>query len=389
MLYIVLTTGSCNLRCDYCGGSFDPSLVPPRPMYDLEKLLRMIRGDPDPIVAFYGGEPLLNIPFLERVVRELRGASRLVLQTNGTLVRKVDREVLRSFDAILISIDGVEELTDAHRGRGIYARAVDAAGYLRSIGYSGDLIARMTVTGDTDIARDVRHLLSLGLFDHVHWQLSVIWSPRWNFEEWSIRSYLPGIESLAEEWSSNIERGRVLGIAPFQGIVKRHLMGGPYPPCGAGSEAVAVSTDGRILACPIAISERWAEMGSLESGFSRRAYPVAEECSGCPYFRECGGRCLYSFMERLWGDDGHRSVCEVTKATIRAVLRRMPRLELAVASGVVRWEDIMYPKFNNTIEIIPRRPVAGQLAFESRGIHPRSRLARGMRWRLCPRRSPL
>ncbi|MGC9189772.1 MAG: putative peptide-modifying radical SAM/SPASM domain-containing protein, partial [Conexivisphaera sp.] len=111
--------------------------------------------------------------------------------------------------------------------------------------------------------------------------------------------------------------------------------------------------DGRILACPIAVSERWAEMGSLGSGIRPREYPIREECSSCEYYRECGGRCLYSFMERLWGDDGQEEVCRVTKATIRSVVDRFDRIERAVKSGVVGWEDIFYPSFNNTVEIIP------------------------------------
>ncbi|MGC9116172.1 MAG: TIGR04084 family radical SAM/SPASM domain-containing protein [Conexivisphaera sp.] len=353
MLYIVLTTGRCNLRCDYCGGSFDPSLVPARPTYDMDLLVELVEGDPDPVVAFYGGEPLLNRPFVEGVARRLRGRAKLVLQTNGLLVRAVSRDVLTSFDAILMSVDGVAEVTDAHRGRGVYARVIDSAKYLRSIGYRGDLVARMTVTRDTDIARDVRHLLGLGLFDHVHWQLDVVWSSRWDLETWAARSYLPGVESLADEWFSALKSGSILGVAPFQGIIKRHYLGGPSPPCGAGSEAIAVSTDGRILACPIAVSERWAEMGSLGSGIRPREYPIREECSSCEYYRECGGRCLYSFMERLWGADGHEAVCRVTKSTIDAVIRRLPILERAVASGAVRLEDIFYPKFNNTVEIIP------------------------------------
>ncbi len=353
VLYIVLATGACNLRCDYCGGSFDPSIVPPLPRYDPRLLEELVSRDPDPVVAFYGGEPLLNKRFVEGAVRALRGRSRLVLQTNGLLIGRVDPDVLRSFDAILISIDGVEEVNDAHRGRGTYARAVGAARHLRSIGYGGDLIARMTATADTDIYRDVKHLLALGLFDHVHWQLNVVWSDRWDFSSWADRSYLPGIERLAEEWVEALERGEVLGIAPFQGIVMRHVLGGPDPPCGSGSTSVAVSTDGRILACPIAVQEGWAVLGTLEEGFEVRDYGIRDRCSGCEYYRECGGRCLYSFMERLWGEEGQEEVCRVTRATIRSVLSRMRRIEGAVSSGAVSWDDVFYPKFNNTVEIIP------------------------------------
>ena len=37
--------------------------------------------------------------------------------------------------------------------------------------FTGELIERMTWSGNNDIYKSVIHLLNLGLFDHVHWQL--------------------------------------------------------------------------------------------------------------------------------------------------------------------------------------------------------------------------
>ncbi len=357
MLYIVFTTGACNLRCSYCGGTFDPHLVPWWPTYEIDDLVELIERDEEAVVAFYGGEPLLNPWFMEDVIRRLRGKVRFVLQTNGTLIRRVKPIIPLEMDAILLSIDGIEEVTDKYRGKGVYKVVLDAARYLREMGFKGDMIARMTATEDTDIYRDVMHLFNLGLFDHVHWQLNVVWSERWGFEGWADGSYLHGVERLAELWVSRIEEGSVLGIAPFQGIIKRYLDGGPNPPCGAGSDAVAISTDGRILACPIALEEGWAVLGRL--GETKEIWPVErypeirEGCGGCSYFRICGGRCLYTFKERLWGREGFDTICRVTRRTIDTILGRLNRIWKAVESGLVSWEEISYPKFNNTVEIIP------------------------------------
>ena len=94
-------------------------------------------------------------------------------------------------------------------------KVVSTARWLRSIGFSGDLVARMTVTQETDIYRDVVHLLSLDIFNHVHGQLDVVWSDRWkNFQNWRDSSYLPGIKRLVALWLEEMSRGRVLGIAP-------------------------------------------------------------------------------------------------------------------------------------------------------------------------------
>ncbi|MEM0131837.1 MAG: putative peptide-modifying radical SAM/SPASM domain-containing protein, partial [Saccharolobus sp.] len=38
MLWILMTTGKCNLRCNYCGGSFPRNVVPYEIKYDIYKL---------------------------------------------------------------------------------------------------------------------------------------------------------------------------------------------------------------------------------------------------------------------------------------------------------------------------------------------------------------
>lgn len=355
MLYIVFTTGQCNLRCDYCGGSFPEKKVPWRVEYPPEKLKELVEKDDEAIIAFYGGEPLLNTDFVKWVLDNVR-ARHFVIQTNGTLYRHLPEDYWLRFDTVLLSIDGRPETTDKHRGRGVYNKVVEAAHFLRGIGFRGDLIARMTVTEDTDIYEDVKHLLELGLFDHVHWQLDVVWSDRWtNFEKWRGESYLQGLRRLLRTWLGEMGKGRVLGIAPFKAVASQAIFGNVYgaPPCGAGINSVAVLTDGRIKACPIAVDEEWADAGHVLSGLSLGRTRIAEPCTSCPYFRYCGGRCLFAFKERYWGERGFREVCTATKEFVKLVLTAVPVLLNYIDKGIVRIEDLRYPPFNNTVEVIP------------------------------------
>ncbi|RLG07451.1 MAG: hypothetical protein DRN65_03465 [Thaumarchaeota archaeon] len=180
LLFILYTTGRCNLRCRYCGGSFDPETVPWNVKYSLKLLEEVFReGDS---IAFYGGEPLLNRGFIREVMETFQ-AKHYIIQTNGLLLRNLDRRILERFDTILVSIDGGREITDANRGSGVYDRVLSSVRYVRSLGYAGDLVARMTITNGSDIYRDVSHLLDLGLFDHVHWQLSMIWVDRGDWRD--------------------------------------------------------------------------------------------------------------------------------------------------------------------------------------------------------------
>ncbi len=352
MLLIVTTTGLCNLKCSYCGGSFPPHLVPPRQTYRVEDLLSLAtKMGAD--IAFYGGEPLLNPDLIMRVMDGLGPGRRYIIQTNGTLFDNLPEEYWLGFDAILLSIDGRREVNDHYRGQGNYDRVVDTARRLRDVGYRGDLIARMAVWYRSDIFEEVTHLLNLGLFNHVHWQLNVVWTERWDFGEWARKSYLPGIRRLASLWMERMREGEVLGIVPFLGIAKVALFDEwRSPPCGAGSETFTVLPDGRILACPIAVDAGWAEVGDLGTGIRKKVL-IGEPCTSCEYFRYCGGRCLYAYKERYWGNEGFEEICSVTKATIDEVLSKVEEIRSLMERGIVSQEELYYPPYDNTTEIIP------------------------------------
>jgi len=357
MLVFLLSTGECDLRCSYCGGSFSPQVVPHRVEYSISDLRRFLDDCKDLTIAFYGGEPLLNSRFIMEVMNTIH-ADHYVIQTNGLNVCRLPPEYWRKFDAVLLSIDGVREVTDAYRGRGVYDTVLRSARWLREAGFSGDLIARMTVSEMSDIHRDVMHLLSLNLFDHVHWQLDVVWSDRWaDFDGWAMRSYLPGIRRLLRWWVREMHAGRVPGIVPFLGVVKAALSGGQEsPPCGAGRTSIAVSTDGRVLACPIAVMEEWAHLGDIQNSHVQDyidAISIGEPCTSCDAFRFCGGRCLYAYKERLWGEEGFAKVCDITKTFIEEVLSALPEIEALLDEGRISREEVLYPPFNNSTEIIP------------------------------------
>ncbi|RLE70527.1 MAG: putative peptide-modifying radical SAM/SPASM domain-containing protein, partial [Thermoprotei archaeon] len=259
---------------------------------------------------------------------------------------------------ILLSIDGVKEVTDYYRGAGVYDKVLKAARYLRSINVKADLIARMSVSEHTKLYRDVVHLLSLDIFDHVHWQLDVIWSDRWvDFDSWLEKSYLPDLKKLVNLWATKLREGIVLGIAPFLGIVKAMFFEDlPAPPCGSGVEAFAINTDGTILACPIAVDVKWAKIGNIKDTSLKNLkslFKIGEPCSSCNIFKYCGGRCLYAYYERLWGEGGFRKICRATKYLVSLIEELRDEIASLIDKGKVDIEKLDYPKFLNTIEIIP------------------------------------
>ncbi|MEM4576993.1 MAG: TIGR04084 family radical SAM/SPASM domain-containing protein [Candidatus Nezhaarchaeales archaeon] len=354
----MLTTGKCNLKCDYCGGSFPESLVPSTIKYGVIDLNNFLSCVENVTIAFYGGEPLINSSWIMKVMNRVE-AKHYVIQTNGLLIDKLPMDYWLRMSAVLLSIDGVEETTDAHRGKGVYKAIIEAAKKLRSMCYEGDIIARMTLTESSDVYRDVLHLLSLEIFDHVHWQLNAVWNPNMiAFKRWATRDYIPKLKALVDLWTFRALKGEILGIAPFKALSYAMIKGLDLgsPPCGAGWASLAINTNGDVLACPIAVDVKWARLGNVRESSCNDLLGVVrigEPCVSCNYNNLCGGRCLYAYYERLWGDEGFGLMCEVSRALIDKLRQVKPVIEKALKSNGANLESLRYPTFPNSIEIIP------------------------------------
>jgi uncharacterized protein len=124
-------TDACNLRCKYCGygeiyGGHDErnnkmlTVNYVKPL--LEYLLNLWKNedrnesfDKETIISFYGGEPLLNMPFIEEVVnffKSLHIKGRrfgFSMTTNGTLLGKYIDFIAANQFSLLVSLDGYFE----------------------------------------------------------------------------------------------------------------------------------------------------------------------------------------------------------------------------------------------------------------------------------------
>ena len=243
--------------------------------YDLGELEKYFdQHEEPPVIAFYGGEPLVNYNKMIEIMNAFP-ASTFMLQTNGTLLNRLSQEYIRKFNSVLISVDGRPDLTNLNRGGRVYQRAITGARHLRDSGFTGDLIARMTASSIIDIEQDVKYLLQTDEidFDHIHWQLDVLWDIYYeenkkSIQTWLLERYNPGISNLAEFWVQNMESDHtILGIVPFLGITYTLLTGEniTQPRCGAGHDFFSITTDGRITICPILPSVSFAVVGDIQS----------------------------------------------------------------------------------------------------------------------------
>ncbi|MFH0849969.1 MAG: TIGR04084 family radical SAM/SPASM domain-containing protein [Candidatus Bathyarchaeota archaeon] len=361
MQYHLVLTERCNLHCTYCGGTRHQEGLPMDPAYTMEDLKAFIGLDPEPVIGFYGGEPLLAIDFMYRVMDSVP-AKAYTLQTNTTHLAEVENRYLHRLHSILVSIDGPREVTDACRGRGTYDSVLRNLRDVEERGYEGDVVARMAYSDHGDIHRDVAHLLSLEspAFDHVHWQLDVFWSDletRSGLGDW-LNRYDKGITRLVRDFGDAMKQGRVLGVVPFIPVLRTLITGEPVRHiwCGSGRDSFAIMTSGDVHVCPVAPELPYSKVGSIHTSTPqeiRDSLSVAQPCDECGDLWVCGGRCLYANQTVFWGRGWFDRVCESTRHMIEELEGLVPLARGLMEEGVLPPDAFDYPALNNGCEIIP------------------------------------
>jgi putative peptide-modifying radical SAM enzyme len=363
--YFIILTRACNLKCTYCGEDAAFEQPPIDLAYPLEDLKTFLEQDPTKVtIQFYGGEPLLRLSLLEEIMDTLDCVSHWTIQTNATHLDGMKKDYLRRISSILVSIDGRQKTTDVNRGKGIYDRVLTNCKIIRKRGFTGDLVARMTVSEVADVYQEVTHLFSLTDpdFDHVHWQLDSQWDDdpkaRWHdFDGWLENSYNPGITRLVHWWLENMKQGKVLGIVPFIPLMRSILYNEPSKlRCGAGIDSFAINPDGSLSVCPISPEFSFSLVGDIFSDPPQtiaNSMCVGPPCPACDNYHLCGGRCLFINKTKLWGEEGFRKVCSTVHHLIAELQAIKPVVTSLLKKGIIFKEKFDYPRFNNGCEIIP------------------------------------
>ena len=374
MFFHLILTTECNLQCRYCYGEacedvdedfsnfeVDYSL-PNKISYSLESLNRFCSKDPECVLTFYGGEPLLCVEEIKQIMDNVK-AKLFMIQTNGMLLDRLEKEYVNRLHTILVSIDGDEALTDFYRGKGTFRKIIDNLKLIVQNGFEGELIARMTVMEQSDIYKQVRWLLKNDefSFSSVHWQLNAgFWKndfERRDFKKWSATSYNPGVQRLTRFWVDNMEEnGQVQKLYPLLGIAQQLVINekSSFLRCGGGWINYAIQTDGYIVPCPTMWGIKDYYLGHISKADPLQLQKVhmGKPCLECDAFRLCGGRCLYAIVTKRWSREAYAHVCNTVRNLIEAVSDEMPRISRLLEIGRLKLADFEYMKYNGC-EIIP------------------------------------
>ena len=314
--YYLFTTKGCNLRCPYC---FEvDKQMGSKPTYSLDDLVHFFvminwgnrqatghsprRND----ITYYGGEPLMNMPFIEEVMHATQDLGmEHVLQTNATLLDKASDYLLGNLSYILVSIDGPKEVHDKNRkfadGRGSYDLIMSNLQKIKPR-FKGQTIARITLLIDPDSSIYDSVMAVIDSFDAVHWQIE---SPMREgitkeAQDGFLERYKKDVQKLSEYLRENLEKGVVKNIIPFQAMASAVINKEKHRNlrCGCGSSLVAIDLDGTCYGCDTLVGKESAKIGDIWHGvdFGKIPQPAQDPntlCAKCDIVDICGGRCLH------------------------------------------------------------------------------------------------
>ena len=138
---ILSVTSKCNLKCNGCyataAGNITQKNTLVKPVLDLKQWISVIKEASEIGVFGFvvaGGEPFLY-PDLIKLFKEFKNRFFVVI-TNGTLIKEQDYKTLKKLGniAIIVSLEGDENLTDGRRGKGVFGKAMKTLKKLNNFG---------------------------------------------------------------------------------------------------------------------------------------------------------------------------------------------------------------------------------------------------------------
>lgn len=357
----LFTTLKCNLKCTYCseGGVVNSQ---GKVSYSLDALDHFIRTHLDAhekYVTFYGGEPTLNVAFMEQVMQRYP-TFRYQLQTNGTLLHRLPDHILANLSNVLVSVDGGETITDGFRGKGVYRRVLNKIGEIRGR-LGGTLTARVT-WGSADTSFDELDEL-LQSFDYVYWQFV---QSHGAYTEEAVAQKRRVLTQLVERFFASSDA--LYRFIPIMGIVRnkvlpsraKELYSG-HSQCRASTHILNVLPDGAIFPCPDMTDAPAMQHGSVVGNWLKRS-PLQPDpsmpCNDCSAYAFCRGNCMKNLhVAYVQRDDEYRRhvvepVCELVKFLGEEIDRHDPHAWYAKAPLAVR-KEVANCEVYEYVEVMP------------------------------------
>jgi radical SAM protein with 4Fe4S-binding SPASM domain len=280
----VQLTSKCNLNCKHCYQKEKKDLE--LPIEPLKKVLEDFVKVQGIRVILSGGEPLLYSKFLE-LNDFLKGyPARVVLLTNGTLIKKFNPRKW-NIDEVQISIDGMEEAHDFIRGKGSFKKLIEG-------------IEKIKKESEIDISfATMIHKRNLKDFKSLKKLVK-----SYGAKEWGI-DYPVVAGNLEENIDLLPDIEQAIRYLKYRFGASYHSMGDENN-FGCGTHLMTLCYDGNFLPCSF---YRDKIFGKIEEGLinviTKREFvklDEIDECKECDYIKDCRGGCRYRAGKRTGRD---------------------------------------------------------------------------------------
>ena len=331
----LLTTLKCNLKCTYCSLGVGEVLGSQTELkYDIDQLATFVAthlAGKEVYVTFYGGEPTLNKRLMLDVMQRFP-EFRFQLQTNGTLLDSLPDWALAKLSNVLVSIDGGEEITDAYRGRGIWASVMrNVRGIREKVG--GTLTARVTWGNPATSFEELDGLAES--FDYLYWQFVADEM----YADDSVARRKAVLLQLIDKFFARSDE--LYPLVPLMGIVRNKLLPNRGTELYAGQTQCRVSThllnvmpNGQIYPCPDMMYVPAMQMGDVKANWLRPSplqHSDSMPCGSCEAMSWCRGNCMKNlYLGYVKNDLRYRRnvvdpICELLRFLGREIDRHDPK----------------------------------------------------------------
>lgn len=296
---------ACNMKCRYCfagQGDFgaEKGLMSEEVgRRALDFLLQESREVRNLEVDFFGGEPLLNYPVVQRLVAYGRRRAeetgkniRFTLTTNAVaLTPEIMDFIVREGISVILSLDGRPEVNDRYRllrdGRGSYdiiVARIQAMVAKQPVSY---YIRGTFCRENLDFTRDLEHLISCG-FTNISLEPAVGDCRDLAIGEEELPRVLLEYDRLTEVLWSQYCQGRKVNFFHFNLDLNRGpCLAKRLTGCGAGIEYLAVTPGGDIYPCHQFVGVADFLMGNVKQGIVNRSIKQRFACSQLANKKEC------------------------------------------------------------------------------------------------------
>jgi uncharacterized protein len=337
---------TCNLACRYCWvkklSSKNSLAYMPKKVGEgaIDFLIRASEEEPNLIVTFFGGEPLLNFGLIEHVIRYGRQRAGLFnkritfsITTNGTLLTEYICQFLAENKVkVVISLDGTKPVHNFLRpfpnGRGSYD--IILSGLMRLIDSKVFILAEATITRyNLEVERIIEHLLKLG-FPEVY--TMTVRGP----QDCSLTA--DDLNILKEEYTKATYHFLEEALKPsywgwnnLKNLLKQFYTNSKIVNgCPAGRSRLNIDIDGNIYPCFNFIGHKEFCLGNVNSHLDETAreefiaatkLECRQPCMNCWARYICGGECYYESYEHTGSFSSIKGEqCELNKHLVELAL---------------------------------------------------------------------